>query len=194
MSANDTQVGGQHYSKHGDIQHWDMVAHFGLDYFQGQITKYVMRWRDKNGLQDLKKAAHFLQKYIELNDSKKALVEHLAPIVDIAKVEVSMGLEFGEFIITDKENFQWSMDLGEAEKLVSSLQTLIAELLTHARIPKIYCEAGIQGHFGEHVKNSACVTPRPGMGRGSPAHLPTDAGSSCLVCKKTIDAEGRCGC
>lgn len=68
--ANKTQVAGNHYSKHGDLQHWDIVAHFGLDYFQGQITKYLMRWRDKGGLTDLRKAAHFLQKYIEVEEAK----------------------------------------------------------------------------------------------------------------------------
>jgi len=52
--------------KYGNLQHWDIVAHFKLDYFQGQITKYVMRWRDKGGIQDLEKAAHFLEKYIEI--------------------------------------------------------------------------------------------------------------------------------
>ena len=65
MAANSRQVGGTHYGKVGR-QHWDVVADFGLDYFQGQITKYVMRWRDKNGIEDLRKAHHFLEKYIEL--------------------------------------------------------------------------------------------------------------------------------
>lgn len=64
MSANDRQVGGEHYM--GSIQHWDFAAQRGYDYFQGQITKYVDRWKNKNGLQDLKKAQHFLEKYIEL--------------------------------------------------------------------------------------------------------------------------------
>ena len=63
-SANERQVGGQHYGLK-EFQHWDMVSMFGLDYFQGQITKYVMRWNKKNGLQDLEKAKHFLEKYIE---------------------------------------------------------------------------------------------------------------------------------
>lgn len=66
--ANKTQVGGNHYMKYGDLQHWDVVDRFDLDYFQGQITKYVMRWRDKNGIADLRKAQHFLEKYIELNE------------------------------------------------------------------------------------------------------------------------------
>lgn len=63
--ANERQVGGDHYK--APIQHWDFVASNNLDYFQGQITKYVTRWKNKNGLQDLLKAQHFLQKYIELN-------------------------------------------------------------------------------------------------------------------------------
>jgi hypothetical protein len=42
---------------------------FGWDPFQYQITKYVMRWKDKNGIQDLEKAAHFLEKYIEATKS-----------------------------------------------------------------------------------------------------------------------------
>lgn len=65
MGANDRQVGGNHYKTEGP-QHWDMVAGFGLDYFQGQITKYLFRWRKKNGLEDLEKAKHYLEKYIEL--------------------------------------------------------------------------------------------------------------------------------
>jgi hypothetical protein len=62
-SPNDRQVGGAHYKS--KIQHWDYVLANELDYFQGQITKYVTRWRQKGGIQDLEKARHFLDKYIE---------------------------------------------------------------------------------------------------------------------------------
>lgn len=64
MSANEKQVAGQHYR--ATIQHWDYVVANDLDYFQGQITKYVTRWKKKNGLTDLLKAQHFLEKYIEV--------------------------------------------------------------------------------------------------------------------------------
>ena len=73
-SANSRQVGGEHY-KSGDVraqEHWDIVRFHNLDYFQGQITKYVMRHKLKNGLQDLKKAAHVLQKYIEIIEETEA--------------------------------------------------------------------------------------------------------------------------
>ena len=66
--ANDSQVGGHHYRT--SIQHWDFVAANDLDYFQGQITKYVTRWKKKNGIDDLYKARHFLQKYIELKEQE----------------------------------------------------------------------------------------------------------------------------
>ena len=64
MAANDRQVGGKHFKS--ELQHWDWVWANELDYFQGQITKYVMRWKLKGGVEDLKKAQHFLEKYIEL--------------------------------------------------------------------------------------------------------------------------------
>lgn len=66
--ANDRQIGGDHYKQYNNgEEHWDRVYRLNLDYFQGQITKYVERWRLKNGVQDLEKARHFLDKYIELN-------------------------------------------------------------------------------------------------------------------------------
>lgn len=82
MKANDRQVGGDHYKIPGAVEHWDIVAQHGLDYFQGQITKYVMRWREKNGVQDLEKALHFLQKYIEVAEREEVLKQaklHTSP-------------------------------------------------------------------------------------------------------------------
>ena len=64
--ANSRQVGGEHYRKvAGAPQHWDFVLAHGIPYMEAQIIKYVMRWRDKGGLQDLEKAKHFLEKLIE---------------------------------------------------------------------------------------------------------------------------------
>ena len=68
-NANATQIGGDHY-KGKAVQPWDFIAANELDYFQGNIIKYVTRWRDKSGIQDLRKALHYLEKYIELNEVK----------------------------------------------------------------------------------------------------------------------------
>jgi hypothetical protein len=66
--ANDIQVGGQHY-KAKTIQPWDFIAANQLGYFEGNIVKYVSRWRDKGGVDDLRKARHYLDKLIELEEN-----------------------------------------------------------------------------------------------------------------------------
>ena len=62
IDPNNRQVAGSHYKS--SIQHWDFVIANDLNYFEGQVTKYVARARKKNGIQDLLKAQHFLEKYI----------------------------------------------------------------------------------------------------------------------------------
>lgn len=79
MSANEKQVGGDHYRTHGQkLQHWDLAVMYQWDPFQYQVTKYLMRWKYKHStpakrLEDLKKAAHFLQKYIEVAEEYDTL-------------------------------------------------------------------------------------------------------------------------
>lgn len=68
-TANDTQIGGDHY-KEKFIQPWDFIAANQLGYFEGNIVKYVSRWQDKGGINDLKKARHYLDKLIELEDNQ----------------------------------------------------------------------------------------------------------------------------
>jgi len=65
MNANDTQVAGDHY-KRQPIQPWDYIAANGLGFFEGNVVKYVSRWKTKAGVEDLRKARHYLDKLIEL--------------------------------------------------------------------------------------------------------------------------------
>ena len=68
-SANDTQVGGSHYRgrSNDDRQHWDMCHLLNWDYFLCAATKYVDRLGKKNNLEEeLRKAAHYLTKRLEL--------------------------------------------------------------------------------------------------------------------------------
>lgn len=57
------QVGGDHYAKH-KIQPWDVIEEYDLDYFEGSVLKYLLR-RKVDRLEDLRKAAHYLEKAIE---------------------------------------------------------------------------------------------------------------------------------
>ncbi len=47
------------------IQVSDFIQEFKLDYFQGNIVKYVVRHKQKNGLEDLEKAKWYLERLIE---------------------------------------------------------------------------------------------------------------------------------
>lgn len=60
MEVNEYQVGGKHYE--AEYQHWDFVEDIGLPYLLGCATKYPFRWRDKNGVEDLRKSIHYIQK------------------------------------------------------------------------------------------------------------------------------------
>lgn len=76
MSANDRQVGGDHYRKGAaakDEQHWDrMWRLYGRGYFIGQITRYAERYHLKNGIQDLDKIIHYTEKLKELEQAWQA--------------------------------------------------------------------------------------------------------------------------
>ena len=63
-TANAKQVAGNHYKTEG-IQHWDLCDDFDVPYLTGCATKYLTRFRRKNGLQDLQKAHHYTEKMIE---------------------------------------------------------------------------------------------------------------------------------
>ena len=69
--ASDTQVGGDHYKTMGDFQPWDVLKHWLTPeeyrgYQKGVAIAYLARERQKGGDQDIAKAAHHLQKLVEV--------------------------------------------------------------------------------------------------------------------------------
>ncbi len=69
MSALDVQTGGSHY-KDLKIQPVEYIHANGLGFCEGSVVKYITRWRAKNGIEDLKKARHFIDLLIELESNK----------------------------------------------------------------------------------------------------------------------------
>ena len=68
MSALDMQVAGNHY-KQLPIQPVEYIHANKIGYFEGNVIKYVSRWKDKNGLADLEKAKHYIELLIELESN-----------------------------------------------------------------------------------------------------------------------------
>jgi hypothetical protein len=70
MSALDKQMGGTHYKKM-KIQPIQFIIENEIDYIPGNVIKYVCRYKEKNGIQDLKKAIHYLEILIEHETGRK---------------------------------------------------------------------------------------------------------------------------
>lgn len=64
QSALDAQVGGSHY-KNFQIQPVEFIHQNGIGYMAGNVIKYVSRYQEKNGIEDLKKARHYIDMLIE---------------------------------------------------------------------------------------------------------------------------------
>lgn len=99
----DTQVGGNHY-KNLAIQPVEYIFKNNIGYFEGCVIKYVTRWKDKGGVQDLLKAKHFLELLIELQEqhAKAGLLSLVQKeLSDCPDTEVDIQL-YRYLILADK--------------------------------------------------------------------------------------------
>jgi hypothetical protein len=72
MDSLKKQVAGDHY-KDMPIQPVQYIHSNGIGYFEGNVIKYVSRWRAKNGIADLEKAKHYIELLIELETPHELL-------------------------------------------------------------------------------------------------------------------------
>lgn len=73
MSALDVQISGDHY-KNKAIQPVEYIHANGMGFCEGNVVKYISRWKEKGGVKDLEKARHYLDILIQLesrNDSAR---------------------------------------------------------------------------------------------------------------------------
>lgn len=75
MSADQKQIGGSHYQEL-DIQPWDfmqscMSHEQFVGFLRGNVIKYIARAEKKGGLEDYRKAMHYLEKLTEVLEQQK---------------------------------------------------------------------------------------------------------------------------
>lgn len=73
VSANDLQIGGQHYKEMG-VQPWDVMEAVltheeFVGFLRGNVIKYSMRAGRKDGSDDAGKAKHYMMKLAEIQRS-----------------------------------------------------------------------------------------------------------------------------
>lgn len=62
-----------HYDK--PIQPWDYIIANDLGFLEGNVVKYITRWRDKNGVEDLRKCRAYIDKLLEVHDDSRQVKE-----------------------------------------------------------------------------------------------------------------------
>jgi hypothetical protein len=115
-NINSTQIGGAHYLKN-EIQPWTYIIANNLGYLEGSAIKYITRWKDKNGITDLEKAIHFLQKLIETELAKPS-VSSMAQHSELLPVRPTAGT--GDVMVQlfgtgEPDPFPWSSNLNTTE-------------------------------------------------------------------------------
>jgi hypothetical protein len=81
--ANSIQHGGDHYKKKS-IEPWDFIEANGIGFLDGNAIKYLTRWKDKNGIEDLKKARHYVDKLIEVETAKQSQPSTSNNLLDVS--------------------------------------------------------------------------------------------------------------
>lgn len=66
MNSLEKQIGGTHYLNL-EMQPIELIVQSKLNFIQGCIIKYITRYEQKNGLQDIQKCIHYANLAIELN-------------------------------------------------------------------------------------------------------------------------------
>lgn len=74
-SALDQQQGGDHYKKYGKYQPWQVFEKWLSPeelkgYMKGTTIAYLAREDDKGGREDIRKAMHTMQLYLELTEAQ----------------------------------------------------------------------------------------------------------------------------
>ena len=75
-TALSQQVGGSHY-KDMVIQPVEFIEKNNLGFCAGNVIKYICRYKNKNGIEDLKKARHYIDLLIEIETADISLQNKL---------------------------------------------------------------------------------------------------------------------
>ena len=134
-SALDEQVGGDHYKKLG-IQPIELIRDINANFFQGNVIKYVTRYKDKNGIKDLEKAKHYLELIEELHPNNNS--SKITPYV----VDKVNDYIYANKIDTDAAKIIRIVTLCGDDKIDTAIE-LIDNLINDYRKVEECCELGI---------------------------------------------------
>ena len=121
MNVLDTQVGGSHY-KDMRFQPIELISLLGLDFFQGNVVKYVSRHHEKGGRDDLDKARHYCQLAMSLDYGRgrqptKAQTARIAVFVSMNSLPAYTSKRFSRLISEGLMNRNWALAMEIIEEI-----------------------------------------------------------------------------
>jgi hypothetical protein len=146
MTVDDTQVGGDHYRT--AYQHWNLALKLKLPYLDGCATKYVTRWRKKEGIKDLQKGMHYLNKILEVGDYDIRRNPNVAVDQEVKRFAEANDLTFMEY------QFMYLMCTYTEEKILRNARRLLMIIIADAKnsIPDEINIPGTPEDGGHHAE------------------------------------------
>lgn len=191
---NSYQIGGNHYRS--SYEHWDWCIDIRLGYLESASTKYITRWKGKNGVQDVEKGIHYLEK-AQSAFRQGRLVNRAATLNTNAALAEMAVIKTMEFVqannLTDMERdfmlavADWQDD-GDLAVAIGLAQRILRSAVDAAH--------GQQGAAAPHTPGNpaqatgAAKTGAVGAAGGTPAPAPASSASTELAMK----AFGPCPC
>lgn len=133
MEANEYQIGGKHYQ--GNYQHWDFVCDVQLHYLLGCATKYISRFRNKNGIEDLRKSLHYISKAREKGIYPN---RYLGCTISRRKIEAAW-IRFSESHQVPESGILMLIFQGEYDEATRIIDSLIFSM-EEPEVPKNYID------------------------------------------------------
>ena len=117
-TAFSEQIGGSHY-KDMPFQPIKLISMLDLDFFQGNVVKYVSRYKLKDGVRDLEKARHYCRMAMEMEKGSSHISMTILQAVFISEGFVaSNGLSK---LVADVIVYVYRRKWNEAVKAINAL-------------------------------------------------------------------------
>lgn len=108
-NALQVQVGGDHYKNHA-MQPIQLITKTRCTFIQGCIWKYITRYKEKNGKEDIQKCIHYAQLAIQLNDNGQLGYRKLDIVREYCKVNNLSKEQEAVIMLTAYNSYQRVID------------------------------------------------------------------------------------
>ena len=125
MAATVDMVNQPPHYTYGKIEVIDIIDALQLGYYEGQVVKYVARYKHKNGVQDLEKAEWYLNRFIDITE-RRIQRNNSLEVVDIINALKLRSYE--EQIMQYLVKYKHSVDINDLKEVKHNLQLLIQDV------------------------------------------------------------------